>query len=34
VDDWCGIGQIELAGFPGLENATAWVYTKGYATID
>jgi hypothetical protein len=33
-DDWCHIGQIELGGFPGLENGTAWVYTKNYATID
>lgn len=29
-DDWCRVGQIELGGFPGLPNGTAWVYAKGF----
>jgi hypothetical protein len=32
-DDWCHIGTIELGGFPGLQNGTAWVYTKGFVTL-
>jgi hypothetical protein len=32
-DDWCRVGQIELGGFPGLPNGTAWVYAKGYLTF-
>ena len=31
-DDWCRVGQIELGGFPGLPNGTAWVYAKGFLT--
>jgi hypothetical protein len=32
-DDWCRVGTIELGGFPGLPNGTAWVYAKGYLTF-
>jgi hypothetical protein len=32
-DDWCRVGQIELGGFPGLPNGTAWVYAKGFLTF-
>jgi hypothetical protein len=32
-DDWCRVGQIELGGYEGLPNGTAWVYTKGYITL-
>jgi hypothetical protein len=32
-DDWCRVGTIELGGFPGLPNGTAWVYSKGYLTF-
>jgi hypothetical protein len=32
-DDWCRVGTIELGGFPGLPNGTAWVYAKGFLTI-
>jgi hypothetical protein len=32
-DDWCRIGGIELGGYEGLPNGTAWVYTKGYITF-
>jgi hypothetical protein len=31
--DWCRVGQIELGGFPGLPNGTAWVYAKDYLTF-
>jgi hypothetical protein len=31
--DWCRVGTIELGGFPGLPNGTAWVYAKGFLTI-
>ena len=32
-DDWCRVGQIELGGFEGLPNGTAWVYAKGFLTF-
>lgn len=32
-DDWCRVGTIELGGFPGLPNGTAWVYAKGFLTF-
>lgn len=32
-DDWCRLGAIELGGFEGLPNGTAWVYSKGYLTF-
>ena len=32
-DDWCRIGGIELGGYEGLPNGTAWVYTKGFITL-
>ena len=32
-DDWCRVGQIELGGYEGLPNGTAWVYTKGFITL-
>ena len=32
-DDWCRVGQIELGGFPGLPNGTAWVYAKGFLSF-
>jgi hypothetical protein len=32
-DDWCRVGQIELGGFEGLPNGTAWVYSKGFLTF-
>jgi hypothetical protein len=32
-DDWCRVGTIELGGFPGLPNGTAWVYSKGFLTF-
>jgi hypothetical protein len=32
-NDWCRVGQLELGGFPGLPNGTAWVYAKGYLTF-
>jgi hypothetical protein len=32
-DDWCRVGQIELGGFDGLPNGTAWVYAKGFLTF-
>ncbi|OBB00943.1 hypothetical protein A5662_14180 [Mycobacteriaceae bacterium 1482268.1] len=32
-DDWCRVGQIELGGYDGLPNGTAWVYAKGYLTF-
>jgi hypothetical protein len=32
-DDWCRVGQIELGGFDGLPNGTAWVYSKGFLTF-
>jgi hypothetical protein len=32
-DDWCRIGGIELGGYEGLPNGTAWVYTKGFVTL-
>jgi hypothetical protein len=32
-DDWCRVGQIELGGFPGLPNGTAWVYSKGFLSF-
>ncbi len=32
-DDWCRVGAIELGGFDGLPNGTAWVYSKGYLTF-
>ena len=28
-----GDGQIELGGYEGLPNGTAWVYTKGYIAL-
>jgi hypothetical protein len=32
-DDWCRVGQIELGGYEGLPNGTAWVYTKDFVTL-
>ena len=32
-DDWCRVGAIELGGFEGLPNGTAWVYSKGFLTF-
>ena len=32
-DDWCRVGQLELGGFEGLPNGTAWVYAKGFLTF-
>jgi hypothetical protein len=32
-DDWCRVGQIELGGFDGLPNGTAWVYSKGFLSF-
>ena len=32
-DDWCRVGQVELGGFEGLPNGTAWVYSKGFLTF-
>ncbi|RDH78852.1 hypothetical protein DVS77_09595 [Mycolicibacterium moriokaense] len=32
-NDWCRVGGIELGGFPGLPNGTAWVYSKGFLTF-
>lgn len=32
-DDWCRIGQVELGGFPGLQDGTAWVYATGFLTF-
>ena len=32
-DDWCRVGQIELGGFEGLPNGTAWVYSKGFLSF-
>jgi hypothetical protein len=32
-DDWCRLGQLELGGFEGLPNGTAWVYGKGFLTF-
>jgi hypothetical protein len=32
-DDWCRVGGIELGGFEGLPNGTAWVYSKGFLTF-
>ncbi len=31
-DDWCRVGAIELGGYEGLPNGTAWVYSKGFLT--
>ena len=31
--DWCRVGAIELGGFEGLPNGTAWVYSKGFLTF-
>jgi len=27
------VGQIELGGFEGLPNGTAWVYSKGFLSF-
>jgi hypothetical protein len=32
-NDWCRVGGIELGGFEGLPNGTAWVYSKGFLTF-
>ncbi|RDH78708.1 hypothetical protein DVS77_08710 [Mycolicibacterium moriokaense] len=32
-NDWCRVGQIELGGYDGLPNGTAWVYAKGFLTF-
>ena len=32
-DDWCRVGRIELGGYEGLPNGTAWVYSKGFLTF-
>lgn len=32
-DDWCRVGTIELGGYEGLPNGTAWVYSKGFLTF-
>jgi hypothetical protein len=32
-DDWCRVGRIELGGYDGLPNGTAWVYSKGFLTF-
>jgi hypothetical protein len=32
-NDWCRVGRIELGGYEGLPNGTAWVYSKGFLTF-